>query len=155
MAVVLSEMDRLIDVLEGRWQCRVTYEPNPQLPAGGTSVGWEQCRVGPGRWSVLFDTRAHGDSGEFEGAGFIIWSAAEAAYHLHWLSSSSPEPGFFTGHWDDGNVVFDGHEYIAGQRLASRHSITDISAQALVYTVDMGPTSEDLRRAATIQYTRD
>ena len=91
----------------------------------------------------------------FEGAGFIAWNAANSSYNLYWLSSSSPEPGFFTGRWEGGNAVFDGHEYVAEQRFASRHSITEISAEAFVYTVDMGSAPDNLNRAATIQYSRD
>jgi hypothetical protein len=155
MAGVLPQMERLIEVLDGRWKCQVTYEPNPQMPDGGASVGWEECRVGPGRSSILFNNRAQGESGTFEGAGFITWNAADDLYNLHWLSTSSPEPGFFTGRWDRGDVVFDGHEYIADQRFASRHSITKISAEAFVYTIEMGSAPDDLKRTATIQYSRD
>jgi hypothetical protein len=151
----MSEMDRLIDVLEGRWNCRVTYEPNPQIPTGGNALGWEECRVGPGRHSILFDTRADGSMGEFAGAGQITWNAADGVYGLQWLTSDSPDPGVFTGRWVAGDVVFDGHEYLAGQRFQSRHSITGIAADAFVYTVDRGVAPGHLERAATIEYTRD
>jgi len=151
----MSEMDRLIDVLEGRWKCRITYEPNPQMPTGGSALGWEECRVGPGRYSILFDTGAESKMGTFEGAGLITWKTTDDAYSLHWLSSDSPEPGVFTGRWLGGDVVFDGREYVGGQGFQSRHSITDIAANGFVYTVDRGPAPEHLARAATIEYTRD
>ena len=155
MTHALPQMERLIKVLEGRWTCQVIYEPNPRMPAGGTSLGWEECRVGPGRSSLLFDTRAHGESGDFEGAGFITWNEPNRSYSLQWLSNSSPNPGVFTGRWDGLDIVFDGYEYAADHRLASRHSITDIGDDAFLYTVDMGSAPEDLKRAATIHYTRD
>jgi hypothetical protein len=123
-------MERLIEVLDGRWNCQVTYAPNPQMPGGGTGTGWELCRVGPGRSSVLFDTRATGERGAFEGAGFITWNTPRSAYDLHSLTSTSPEMGVFTGRWQDGDVIFDGYEYVAGQRFASRHSIADIDSNA-------------------------
>jgi hypothetical protein len=151
----MSEMDRLIDVLEGRWNCRVTYEPNPLMPSGGIALGWEECRVGPGRYSILFDTRADSQMGRFEGAGVITWNSADDAYGLQWMTSDSPEPGVFSGCWVDGNVVFDGHEYLGSQRFQSRHSITDIAADGFVYTVDRGSAADHLQRAATIEYTRD
>lgn len=71
-------------------------------------MGGEPCR--PGRLSILINTQSHGESGTFEGAGFITWNAADSSYNLHWLSNSSPEPGFFTGWWSGGNAVFDGYE---------------------------------------------
>jgi len=129
--------------------------PNRQMPEGGTSVGWEESRAGPGRLSIIISTQSHGESGTFEGAGFITWNAAHSSYNLHWLTSSSPEPGFFTGRWSGGNVVVDGYEYIVDQRFASRHSITDVSAEAFAYTIDMGSAPDTLKRAVTIRYTRD
>jgi hypothetical protein len=150
-----SQMEQLIDVLEGRWTTRVSYQPNPQMPDGGTSVGWEENRAGPGRASIIIETESHGASGSFEGAGFVIWNIAQSSYNLHWMSTSSSQPGFFTGRWSGGNVVFDGYEYVAENRFASRHSITEISADAFVYTIDMGSTPDHLMRTATIQYTRD
>jgi hypothetical protein len=53
------------------------------------------------------------------------------------------------------NVVFDGYEYVAAQRFASRHSISDVSADAFVYTIDMGSAPDTLKRAVTIRYARD
>jgi hypothetical protein len=147
-------MKRLIALLEGRWNCRVTHEPNPQMPHGATSLGWEESRVGPGGSSILFDTRAVGEFGTFEGAGFITRNAVNGAYDLYSLTSSSPEPGVFTGRWSDANVVFEGYEYVAGQRFASRHSITDIRAEEFVYSIEMGSTAGDWIRTATIKYMR-
>lgn len=155
MRTTQSEMQRLIDVLAGRWTCRASYEPNPEMPEGGSSVGWEQCRVGPGGSSILFDTRARGAGGDFAGAGVITWDSADNCYALQWLSTSSPEPGHFTGRWSNGNVVFDGREFIGASSFASRHSITEISADSFVYTVDLGSAPGELRRAMTIRYARE
>jgi hypothetical protein len=151
----MSEMERLIDVLEGRWTTQASYEPDPRTPYGTSAVGWEECRVGPGRASVLIEGESYGVRGTFEGAGFITWNAGSRTYNLHWLSTSSPEPGVFTGQWSGDDVVFDGYEYVAKERFASRHSITDIRADGFVYTIDMGPAPDHLRRKATIDYTRD
>ena len=145
-------MRRLIEVLEGHWTCHVIHAPNKQIPDGATSSGWEDCRAGPGRTSILFDTRAHGALGTFEGAGFI--TGEDDAYDLYSLTSASAQPGVFTGRWHGGNVIFDGHECIADRRFASRHSISDIGADAFVYTIEMGSAPEDLTRTATIRYAR-
>jgi hypothetical protein len=146
-------MRRMIEVLQGHWTCHVTHAPSPQMPGGATSFGWEDCRVGPGGASILFDTLAHGEFGTFEGAGVITGNAEDDAYELYSLTSLSTEPGLFTGCWRGGDVVFDGYEYVAGQRLASRHSITDIGANSFVYTIEMGSAPDDLRRTATIRYS--
>lgn len=43
----------------------MSHLPNPQIPNGTTSFGWEEFRVGPGGASILFDTQAHGELGAF------------------------------------------------------------------------------------------
>lgn len=110
----LPPMEQLIEVLEGRWHCHVVYEPTPDAPDRGSAVGWEECRVGPGRWSIFFDTRARGEAG-----------------------------------------IFGGYEFVAGRRFTSRHSITDISAETFVHTIDIGSAPGNLRREAVIRYTRE
>lgn len=151
----LPEMERLIDVLEGRWTTQTTYEPDQRMPDVTSAAGWEECRAGPGRASILIETESRGVRGTFERAGFITWNPKNSSYSLHWLSTSSPVPGVFTGRWSGDDVVFDGYESVAEERFVSRHSITDIRADGFVYTIDMGPAPEQLQRRATIRYTRN
>lgn len=149
-----TEMERLLELLEGRWKTRVEHEPNPRIPDGETSEGWEESRAGPGRASLILETASQGPSGGFAGAGFITWDAAEGSYELCWLSSASPEPGRFRGQWRGPDLVFDGYEYVAGKRLASRHGITEVTPDAFTYFIDLGADEHSLRRATTIYYTR-
>jgi hypothetical protein len=149
-----AEMEKLIGVVEGRWTTYVTIAPGPTLPDGGTSKGEEESRVGPGRASIILETRADGDDGPFEGAGFIVWHQADRCYDLHWLTTLSPEPGLLRGSWEGEAATFEGFEYVAGQRLASCHRIFDIEPDSFGYTIDLGPTAETLQRAMTIRYER-
>jgi hypothetical protein len=151
---IVPEMARLLELLGGRWTTRVTNEPSPRQPEGGTSEGWEESRAGPGRASLILETASEGPSGGFAGAGIITWDSRAGNYELYWLSSASPEPGRFRGEWRGEDLVFDGYEYIAGRRFASRHSITEITPTAFIYFIDLGAELQSLRRATTIQYTR-
>jgi hypothetical protein len=150
----VPEIERLLELIGGRWRTRVVNEPSPRLPEGGRSEGWEESRAGPGRASLILETASSGPSGGFEGAGFITWNPVAGSYELYWLSSASPEPGRFRGRWQGMDLVFDGYEYIAGQRLVSRHSITGLTPSAFVYFIDLGVNAQSLRRATTIHYTR-
>jgi hypothetical protein len=150
----VPEMARLLELIGGRWTTRVTTEPSPRLPEGGTSEGWEESRAGPGRASLILETASEGPSGGFAGAGFITWDSKAGNYELYWLSSASPEPGRFCGRWHGEDLVFDGYEYIAGRRFASRHSITELTPTAFTYFIDLGADPQSLRRATTIHYTR-
>jgi hypothetical protein len=150
----VPEIERLLELIGGRWRTRVVNEPSPRLPEGGEGEGWEESRAGPGRASLILATASEGPSGGFEGAGFITWNRLERCYELYWLSSASPEPGRFRGKWHGMDLVFDGYEYIAGQRLVSRHSITELTADAFTYFIDLGVDAQSMRRAATIHYIR-
>jgi hypothetical protein len=149
-----AEMERLIDLLEGRWSTTATHEPSEAMPQGGVGEGEETSHAGPGRFSVIFEDVSEGPSGRFEGAGVITWAPDQGGFRLRWLTNADPAPGEFVGQWRDGAVVFEGEETVMGARLASRHTITDIKPDRLRYLVEMGPTQAELRRTLTLDYVR-
>jgi hypothetical protein len=150
-----AEIDRLLKILDGRWNMKVTYAPSPLLPEGGDATGQETSSSGPGGFSVVVDTLATGP-GEFafKAMGFIIWDDAEGVYRLYWFSSISPVASLFTGTWEDKDLSFVGTETIMGQTMSSRHRISNIKPDSFDYAIDMGPSSDKLERAITIQYSR-
>lgn len=151
------EIQKVIDLLDGRWNLEITYEKNDYNPEGGTATGSETSRPGPGGFSLIFQTDS-GDEGkaseEFAALGIIEWSPAENVYSLHWLNSLSPTSAFFKGSWEGDNLVFNGRESLMGPELASRHSLTEIQSDNFVYTIDMGPSPDKLQRVITIKYTK-
>lgn len=149
-----QEMDRLVQVLDGRWDMAVTYQPSETAPQGGTFTGHEISRRGPGGFSVLVESTSQGPAGSFEGFGTIHWSTDERAYKLHWFTNLSSAPAVFTGRWEGSTLIFNGTETMMGQALASRHSITNIKSDSFHYIIDMGPTSAQLKTVITIDYTR-
>lgn len=148
------EMTRLIELLDGHWDTSITYAPSERAPEGGTGEGQETSRPGPGGLSLLIETSSNGPSGPYEAGGIIEWSPSEQVYKLHWMTSMSQVGSHFEGRWVGEDLVFDGTEAIMGETFASRHSITDIRSDAFLYTIDLGPTPEQLRRAITIEYSR-
>jgi hypothetical protein len=152
MTASSPEMEHALDALDGEWLTRSTYTPNPDLPEGGQGEGQETVRPGPGRHSLIIDTRSNGPLGPFEGHGFIVWS--DGRYRLTWLTSADPGVGAFEGLWIGNDLVFDGVEHQNGAALASRHSVVDLQPDAFRYRIEMGPTREALRTVMTIEYRR-
>src|ERR671919_975348 len=130
-----QEMDRLIELLDGRWDMAVTYESSEMAPQGGSFTGQEISRRGPGGFSVLVESTSQGPAGPFEGFGTIHWSAEERAYKLHWFTNVSPIPAVFTGKWEGNDLVFNGTEIMMGRALASRHRITNIKPDSFHYVI--------------------
>jgi hypothetical protein len=148
------EMRRLLVLLVGTWDTALTYAPGPLAPEGGTGTGEETMRPGPGGLSLFIETTAGGPAGTYEAGGIIEWSPTERVYKLHWVSSVSDVGSYFDGTWVVEDLVFDGTENLMGQAFASRHSITNIRTDAFLYTVDIGPTHDQLERTITIEFTR-
>ncbi len=149
----VPQIQKVIDLLNGTWDLAITYEPTEYNPDGGTVTGREISRPGPGGFSLIFQTDSK-DSNDFAALGIIEWSPAEKAYSLHWLNSLSPTGAYFKGSWEGEDLVFNGKESMMGPELASRHSITKIKPGAFTYTIDMGPSPDELKRVITIEYTK-
>lgn len=148
------EMKRLVELLTGGWDMTLTYAPGPLAPEGGTGTGQETSRPGPGGLSLLIETTSGGPAGTYDAGGIIDWSPAERVYKLHWVNNLSHEASYFDGTWVGDDLVFNGTERIMGHAFASRHSITNIRPDGFLYTIDMGPTHEQLERTITIEYTK-
>ena len=150
-----GEMNRLLGVVEGRWDLAVTYAPSPFLPDGGEARGNERTYSGPGGYSAVIDAVATGPGAfEFKGIGAIVWDSTEVKYKLYWFSSISPTASLFDGEWEGEDLTFVGRENILGQTLSSRHRLSNIEPDAFDYAIDLGPSPDRLERAITIRYTR-
>lgn len=148
------EMERLVELLAGRWDLAITFAPGPMAPEGGIGEGQETSRPGPGGLSLLIETSSRGPAGPYDAGGIIEWSPSEHVYKLHWVNSLSHVGSYFDGTWVGDDLVFSGTEHIMGQAFASRHSLNNIRPDAFLYTIDIGPTHDQLERTVTIDYTK-
>lgn len=149
------EMDRLLKVVEGRWDMTVTYAPGPLMPDGGMATGQERSDPGPGGFSVVIDSSSTGPLDfAFKAIGIITWDAVKGAYQLYWFTSISQVAALFTGKWEGEELSFVGTETVLGQTLSSRHRLSNIKPDSFGYAIDLGPSPDQLERAITIQYSR-
>jgi hypothetical protein len=123
-------------------------------PKGGTGEGQEASRPGPGGLTLLIETNSTGPAGPYDAGGIIEWSPSERVYKLHWVSNLSHVGSYFDGRWVGDDLVFNGTENIMGQAFASRHSLTNIRPDAFLYTIEIGPTQDQMERTITIDYTK-
>ncbi len=148
------EIERLLQQLQGRWTTDEKHEPSEMLPQGGTGKGQEAIRPGPGKMSIIAEYSSQGPMGEFAGIGLITWDPTAHVYRLHWTDNTGPGVTVTTGKWEGKDLVFNGTDTMMGKKLFSRHAFTELTPTAFTYTIDMGPTATQLKRAMTIKYTK-
>jgi hypothetical protein len=148
------EITRFLQMFQGRWSTEEKHEPSEMMPQGGTGKGQESFRPGPGKMSVIAEYTSQGTMGEFSGIGIASWDPAAKAYHIHWIDNTGAGMTVMTGRWEGKDLVFTGSDMMMGKKMFTRHAYTDITPTAFTYTIDMGPTSNQLKRAMTVKYTK-
>ena len=148
------EIERLLQQLQGRWATEEKHEPSEMLPKGGTGTGHEAIRPGPGKMSVIAEYSSQGPMGEFAGIGLITWDPGARVYRIHWTDNTNPSVTVMTGKWEGKDLVFTGSDMMMGKKMFTRHAFTELTPNKFAYTIDMGPTFTQLKRAVTIQYSK-
>jgi hypothetical protein len=148
------EIERVLKMLQGRWQTEEKHEPSAMLPNGGVGKGQEGIRPGPGRLSLIGEYTSQGPMGEFSGIGIMLWDSSERAYHLHWTDNTSPAMTVTTGRWQGDDLIFTGSEMQGDKRVYTRHGFTELKPDSFTYTLDVGPSATQLKRSMTVKYTK-
>ncbi|HUS20044.1 MAG TPA: DUF1579 family protein [Terriglobales bacterium] len=148
------EIERITNMLQGRWETEEKHEPSEIVPQGGTGKGVEAIRPGPGGLSLISEYQSEGPGGIFAGFGLMTWDSAAKVYHIHWTDNTAPGVSVMTGKWEGKDLVFTGSETMMGKKLFSRHAFTELAPTTFIYTIDMGPALTQLKRAVTIKYSK-
>jgi hypothetical protein len=148
------EIERLLQMFQGRWTTEEKHEPSEMMPQGGTGKGQESVRPGPGKMSLIAEYTSQGPMGEFSGIGIITWDPAERAYKLHWTDNMTPTVTVMTGKWEGKDLVFSSSGMMMGKKMYSRHTFSDLTPTTFTYTIDEGPQVSQLKRMMTIKYTK-
>lgn len=154
MSKPAPEMERVLQQFQGRWNTEEKHEPSEMMPQGGTGKGQEGIRPGPGKMSMIGEYSSQGPMGEFAGIGIMTWDPTARVYHLYWTDNTNPAMTISTGRWEGRDLVFTGVDTLGGKKSYSRHTFTDLTPNAFTYTLDLGPSTTQLKRTATIKYTR-
>jgi hypothetical protein len=145
------------NLMLGTWAIRAQYEPSPKMPKGGTGVGSEVWRPGPGGRSVIEEYQERGDAGELHGLGIAWWDEKAKGQLVLWCDSDNPEGCHHTtsvARWEGASLVSTEESEVNGKKLVFQETFTDITPTSFTQILKSGPSAADLRTTVTIHATR-
>ena len=123
-----NEMEHLHFML-GEWEVAETWEEG----SWGNSFKGKSLfkgKLGPGGLSILTDVESVGPHGQYRSHIMSSWNPYLAVYQGCSVSNLDSGALFWTGKWDQGNLVFDGEIQVRGKKLAVRKVLSEISKVA-------------------------
>jgi len=151
------EIQRLANMLAGRWSIRQTFEPRSGMPNGGVGQGTEVWRPGPGARSLMEEFQSRVGDREFSGLGIIWWDTLAQGYQVVWCGVANPRGCVIMSklaHWENGNFVI-GDEYERdGRRVVYREVFSDFTHESFSQTIYEAEPKAELKRTLTIHATK-
>lgn len=151
-----AEMTKLIKMMSGTWTVTEKHDPNPFMPKGGTGKGTATLTPGPGGMSLIEKYHSTGAMGSFNGSGTFWWDSKAQLYHGVWCDNMTPGGCDSSGttKWDGDKLVGTMQGDMNGQKMVTRFTYSDWKPTSFVMTMEMGPDSNSLKKAATITYSK-
>ena len=151
-----SEMQGLIRALTGRWTIREKFAPDDWTPNGGSGEGQETWRAGPGGFTFMEEIHDNGAGGELYGVAFLWWDQDRGLQTL-WCDQNNPRGCDVAGlvvQWDGRQLTFDKEVLRGDGKLLTHEEFTNITPDSFEQTVDIGETSDTMKRWLTAEATR-
>jgi Domain of unknown function (DUF4440) len=151
-----SEMQALIRALTGRWTIREKFEPDEWTPNGGSGEGEETWRAGPGGFTLLEEIHDNGAGGELYGVAFLWWDQ-DRGFQSLWCDQNNPKGCDLAGlvvQWDGRQLTFDMEVPRGDGKVLTHEVFTNITPDSFEQTMDIGETSDTMKRWLTAQATR-
>ncbi len=132
-----SDLASLIKALSGRWALQVKFEPNPEMPKGGTSTGEETWHPAIGGLTLLEEERMSTPAGDIALLGIIWWDAKAKSLRGMECNNQLPYTCDLKGALNDITMSWD------GKQLAIKEWETHDNKKTLWHEVwsDITPTS--------------
>jgi len=98
MSAPLTDAQKKLNLLVGRWKGPEKVHPSPWDPQGGPALGVAENRLACGGFVVVQEYRQErGGKPNFEGHGVFRWDPQENCYTLNWYDSAGLPPSLFRG----------------------------------------------------------
>ena len=145
------------NLMLGKWEIRVKYEPSPEMPKGGTATGREVWSAGPAGRSVLEDYEEWGTAGEYRGHGAAWWDEKAGGERVVWCDSQIPagcEVSKSVAHWEGNSLVYTEETEENGRKGVRQEIFTEITPTSFTQYLKAGPSLSQLKTTVTIHATR-
>jgi len=149
------EIQRLVDVLSGRWDTTERFEANQFLKSGARGSGVFSIRKGPGGNSIVLDYTSQSSMGQYSSERIIYWSGREGNYRAFYCDSLQPtgcgEAG--TGRWEGKDLVFESTTQGPAGVLQMVQRFSNISSNGFTFSLDLANHGKT-ERGLTIEARR-
>ena len=146
------EMQRLANMLAGRWSIRQTFEPRDGTK-GGVGQGTEIWRPGPGARSLIEELQTRVGDREFSGLAVIWWDTQAQGYRVIWCGSANPRGCVVMSklaHWEGDQFVVGDEFERDGRKVVYREVFSDLTPDSFTQTIYEGESGGELKRTLTI-----
>lgn len=147
------EMQRLTNMLAGRWSVGQAFEPRGGMPKGAVGEGTEVWRPGPGARSLIEELQTRVGDREFSGLGVIWWDSQAQGYRVIWCGSANPRGCVVMSklaHWEDDQFVVGDEFERDGKKVVYREVFSDFTPDSFTQTIYEGESGGELKRTLTI-----
>jgi steroid delta-isomerase-like uncharacterized protein len=147
------EMQRLTNMLAGRWSIGQVFEPRGGMPKGVVGQGTEVWRPGPGSLSLIEELQTRVGDREFSGLGVIWWDTQAQGYRLIWCGSANPRGCVVMSklaHWEGDQFVVGDEFERDGRKVVYREVFSDVTLDSFTQTIYEGESEGELKRKLTI-----
>jgi len=156
-AKISPQLSELIPALLGTWSLQLAFSPSENIPTGGSGVGEEVWRPGPGGHSLIEEYHSSGAEGEVSGLGIFWPSKGPLTMRVLWCESANANGcGVMKGgaKWEGNQVVIEDESELGGKKMIFREVFSAISRSSFTQTLYEGESAGDLKKVVTISATR-
>src|ERR1700687_4354691 len=147
------EMQRLTNMLAGRWSISQVFEPRGGMPKGVVGQGTEVWRPGPGERSLIEELQTRVGDRELSGLGVIWWDTQAQGYRVIWCGSANPRGCVVMSklaHWEGDQFVVGDEFERDGRKVVYREVFSDFTPDSFTQTIYEGESGGELKRTLTI-----
>jgi hypothetical protein len=151
------EMQKLFNAFLGTWSITERIEPSETMPNGGTGVGEEVYRTGPGGVSIIEEIHLKEQGREVSGLG-VGWRDKKArGYRALWCDSENPAGCILMAHlatWEGDQFVLHDEFERNGKKLNFKEVFSEVTPTSFTQTLYQGEAGKELKRLLTIHATK-
>lgn len=147
----------LQNLMLGTWRTEAQYERTSEMPNGGTALGTEIWRPGPGGFSVIEESREKNAKGDYEGLGVAWWDSKAQGQRFVWCDSNNPNGCYVSkevAKWDGKSLVWKEEQENAGKKRMYSEVFRDITPTSFTQVLGEGESGEALKATVTIRATK-
>lgn len=145
------------NLMLGTWRTEAEYQPTSEMPRGGTALGTEIWRAGPGGLSVIEESREKNEKGDIAGLAVAWWDSKAQGQRFVWCDNGNPNGCWVSkevAKWDRGSLIWTEEQEHSGKKRVYSEIFRDITPSSFTQVLQEGEPGEALKTTVTIRATK-